>query len=264
MWRELGLRDALAGHDAYVTTAGNIGKPGCSIPTCGLEWITTRQPIVLDDWPAVAWRGEPDGPITTVASWRGALPAGGLSGHDVRPPRPRIPAVCRAAASDARTLRGCSRHPSGRRERRPAAVGVRMVAGGSAPGRRRSLALSRLHPPIDRGIDDLEGDARADAQRPLRATAAAAIWRAAGLSWRRTPGSPICCRGDAGLLTFTTVEEAAEAAQAIERDYARHSARGPAAGRGLLRLVGSTDIADTPTAAALNRTTSCRAGDTRN
>src|SRR6266566_2343978 len=27
MWRELALRDALAGHDAYVTMAENIGKP---------------------------------------------------------------------------------------------------------------------------------------------------------------------------------------------------------------------------------------------
>ena len=39
MWRELGLADVFAGHDAYVTIGENIGRPGCEIPTCGLEWI---------------------------------------------------------------------------------------------------------------------------------------------------------------------------------------------------------------------------------
>jgi hypothetical protein len=72
MWQALGLHDTFGGHDAYVTIAENIGKPFCSIPTCGLDWITTRPPIVLDEWPAVtpvdsAWR-----PITSVVSWRGA------------------------------------------------------------------------------------------------------------------------------------------------------------------------------------------------
>src|SRR5205807_971307 len=50
MWKALGLADPFAGHDAFVTIAENIGKPTCSIPTCGLEWLTTRQPIVLEEW----------------------------------------------------------------------------------------------------------------------------------------------------------------------------------------------------------------------
>jgi hypothetical protein len=67
MWRELGLHDLFQGHDAYVTVGENIGEPGCKIPTCGLDWITTPQPVVLDLWPS-----KPGGDrFTSVGSWRG-------------------------------------------------------------------------------------------------------------------------------------------------------------------------------------------------
>jgi hypothetical protein len=71
MWHALGLRDMFGRHDAYVTIAENMGQPSCGVPTCGLDWITTRQPVVLDEWPAA---GNDAGarPITSVVSWRGA------------------------------------------------------------------------------------------------------------------------------------------------------------------------------------------------
>jgi hypothetical protein len=78
MWHDLGLHDVFHGHDDYVTIGENIGRPGCSIPTCGLKWITTPQPIVLDYWPA-GRIGNPSYPaagsggdgFTSIASWRG-------------------------------------------------------------------------------------------------------------------------------------------------------------------------------------------------
>lgn len=51
MWRALGQRDVLAGHDRFATLARRIGQPDCTIPTCGLDWITLPQPVVLDHWP---------------------------------------------------------------------------------------------------------------------------------------------------------------------------------------------------------------------
>jgi hypothetical protein len=69
MWRSLGLHDPFAGHDAFVTVGQNIGQPGCTIPDCGLSWIPTFPPVVLDLWPASA--GD-SGCFTSVASWRGA------------------------------------------------------------------------------------------------------------------------------------------------------------------------------------------------
>ncbi len=69
MWRELGLADVLAGHDAFVTVAQRMGKPDCTIPTCGVSWITTLPPVVLDLWPVAPPR--PEGSFTTIATWRG-------------------------------------------------------------------------------------------------------------------------------------------------------------------------------------------------
>jgi hypothetical protein len=68
MWRALGLHDSFRGHDAYVTVGESVGRPECVIPTGGLDWITTPQPIVLDEWPAQDGYGRA---LTSVGSWRG-------------------------------------------------------------------------------------------------------------------------------------------------------------------------------------------------
>lgn len=69
MWRELGLADVFAGHDDFVTIGENIGRPGCTIPTCGHSWITMRQPVVLQQWPQADT--DPQAALTSVVSWRG-------------------------------------------------------------------------------------------------------------------------------------------------------------------------------------------------
>jgi len=69
MWSALGLHDAFEGHDAHVTIGERIGRPDCTIPTCGIDWITTPQPVVLDAWPV---RLGAAARFTSVASWRGA------------------------------------------------------------------------------------------------------------------------------------------------------------------------------------------------
>jgi hypothetical protein len=69
MWHALGLADSFQGHDDHVTIGENIGRPGCEIPTCGLNWMTTPQPVVLDHWrPNDKSASES---FTSVASWRG-------------------------------------------------------------------------------------------------------------------------------------------------------------------------------------------------
>src|SRR5262249_3192193 len=59
----------LAGHSHLVTIGQRIGHADCAVPTCGLRWLTTPQPIVLAHWP-VAERIKYDG-LTTVGNWRG-------------------------------------------------------------------------------------------------------------------------------------------------------------------------------------------------
>jgi hypothetical protein len=68
MWSELGLDDPFRHHNAFVTVGENVGSSGCTIPTCGLKWITTPQPVVLALWPGQPPRGKA---FTSVATWRG-------------------------------------------------------------------------------------------------------------------------------------------------------------------------------------------------
>jgi hypothetical protein len=69
IWWELGLADLFTGHDVYVTIAENIGRDGCTIPTCGIAWLTTRQPVFLDEW--LPNGATPGGAFTSVGAWRG-------------------------------------------------------------------------------------------------------------------------------------------------------------------------------------------------
>jgi hypothetical protein len=68
MWHALGLHDAYAGYDAFVTLGLNVGRPDCRIPTCGQTWIPTLHPIVLEHWPVTERQGAR---FTSIGAWRG-------------------------------------------------------------------------------------------------------------------------------------------------------------------------------------------------
>jgi hypothetical protein len=70
LWRDLGLADVLAGHDAYVTVGLNLGAQECTLPTCGIDWVPTVPPVALDRWP-VREVQRPDHVFTSVCTWRG-------------------------------------------------------------------------------------------------------------------------------------------------------------------------------------------------
>jgi hypothetical protein len=59
--------DLIRRHDVFFTLGEHVGQPDCLVPTCGMTWHPTRQPIVLADWPV---RAAPDAPFTTVMSWQ--------------------------------------------------------------------------------------------------------------------------------------------------------------------------------------------------
>ncbi|AGA28598.1 hypothetical protein [Singulisphaera acidiphila] len=71
IWKAEGLADIFQGHDDFVTIGENIGRPECVIPTCGLHWLTTPQPVVLEQWPS--HEDEPGRCWSSVMSWRGAF-----------------------------------------------------------------------------------------------------------------------------------------------------------------------------------------------
>ena len=70
IWQELGLHQTFEGHDRYVTIGERIGAADCRVPTCGIDWVTTKPPVELSEWPVPPERGSA---VTTVASWRGAF-----------------------------------------------------------------------------------------------------------------------------------------------------------------------------------------------
>lgn len=56
-------------HTHFVTVGLNLGQPDCPVPTCGLNWITTVQPVVLSHWhnaDTIQYDA-----LTTIANWRG-------------------------------------------------------------------------------------------------------------------------------------------------------------------------------------------------
>lgn len=59
----------LAGHTHFATVGLAVGQADCRVPTCGVDWITTLPPVVLEQWP-VAQTITYDA-LTTVANWRG-------------------------------------------------------------------------------------------------------------------------------------------------------------------------------------------------
>jgi hypothetical protein len=69
LWHELNVSDMrFRDHTHFVTIGLAIGRADCLVPTCGLPWITSPQPVVLSHWP-VASRITLDA-FTTVGHWR--------------------------------------------------------------------------------------------------------------------------------------------------------------------------------------------------
>ncbi|MCU1380043.1 MAG: hypothetical protein JWN29_3026 [Acidimicrobiales bacterium] len=70
MWQAYeGVDMRLAGHTHAATVGLQVGRPNCVVPTLGLEWIHTRPPVVLDEWPVAPPAAE--AAWTTIANWRG-------------------------------------------------------------------------------------------------------------------------------------------------------------------------------------------------
>lgn len=62
-----GLGGPFSGYHARFTFGENVHQPGCEMPTAGQSWLATRQPVVLDLWPAE--NGAEAGAFTTVMNW---------------------------------------------------------------------------------------------------------------------------------------------------------------------------------------------------
>ncbi len=59
--------ETMAKHNRYFSFGINLTRGASSVPSDGIEWLPTTQPVVLDQWPAMP--GRPSAAITTVMQW---------------------------------------------------------------------------------------------------------------------------------------------------------------------------------------------------
>jgi hypothetical protein len=221
MWHELGLADVFAGHDAHVTIGERIGEPDCAIPTCGLDWITTPQPVVLSQWRLTE---PPPAPIrfTSVASWRGVYGPVDLDGHRYglrvhefrrfselpRLTDARLEVALHIAPEDHADLRHL--RDAGWTIADPALVGA------TPESYRRYVQGSSAELMVAKGmyVDSRSGWL---SERSLcyLASGRPVLAQATGAEELYPTGS--------GLLTFATIEEAAAGVEAITADYPSHA-----------------------------------------
>ncbi|HET9198647.1 MAG TPA: hypothetical protein VFN92_10385 [Solirubrobacterales bacterium] len=218
MWQELGLHRSFGDHDAYATVGLRVGLEGSAVPTCGVEWVRTPQPVVLGEWPATG-----DGrAYTSVATWRGPFAPIELEGerYGLRAHQMRAFAALPAAtgvemelaldidpadAADAELLRE---------------GGWRLVP----PERAASTADYRSYVQNSRAevgvAKDMyvrsRGGWLSDRSLCYLASGKPAIVQATGFEREVETG--------AGLLCFADFEEAKAAVAEVEGNYERHSA----------------------------------------
>jgi hypothetical protein len=218
MWRELGLADRFAGHDEYATIAQNLDDPACLVPTCGLDWITTSQPVVLDEWP-VAPGGKG---FTTVATWRSPYGTLNYEGktygsrvHEFRKfiELPRLVDADFELALDI--------HPD---ETRDLSLleesGWRLVDPSTVAGNPWNYCSYIQHSKAEFCVaQNMYVETRSgwlsDRSLCYLASGKPVLAQETGFSRNYPTGE--------GLLAFTTLEEAAAGVEEIERNYERHS-----------------------------------------
>lgn len=220
MWRDLGLHDAFEGHDSFVTVGRNIGRPDCAIPTCGLKWIAMPQPVVLDHWPVQP--PQPDAAFTSIGAWRG--PNGpiefrghryGLRVHEFRKflelpsrcPGTQLEMAFEIHPGDANDIQALGEH--GWNLANPQEVA------GSPAGYRSYIARSKAEFMVPKQMYvDTNSGLLSDRSVYYLASGRPVLARDTGIKDLYPTGE--------GLLTFTTLDEAAAGVEEINGNYVRH------------------------------------------
>jgi len=219
LWHAAGVQMRFAGHTHFATVGQAVGQEGCAIPSCGIDWIPTLPPVVLDRWPLADVIGQDA--LTTVGNWRsyGSIEHGGLfygqKAHSLRnlielPVRTEERLVLALAIDPAEQadLAELARHkwelvdPT-RVARTPAAYAAFIRASKAEFGLAKSgYVVSRSGWFSDRSACYLASG------RPVVA---------------QDTGFATFIGAGEGLLPFSTVEDAVVAIEDLRRNYRRHA-----------------------------------------
>jgi hypothetical protein len=219
-WHAAGNAGArLAGHDFHFTIGENIGSPDCVIPTGEIHWRHTRAPVGLTDWPVCPPKALDR--FTTIASWRGAFgPVAyggktyGLKCHEFRKFF-TLPSLVKQNFEVALQI-----HPADQKDLAALlAHGWKIIEPGSVASSpddfRRYVQTSGAEFSPAQGIYvDTNSGWFSDRTARYLASGRPALVQETGFSRHIRTGE--------GLLSFRTLEEAAEGAARIAGDYERH------------------------------------------
>ncbi|MDX2165659.1 MAG: glycosyltransferase family 1 protein [Deltaproteobacteria bacterium] len=230
--------DLIHQHDRFLTYAEHLGAPDCRVPLCGLDWKTTRQPVVLE-----RWIPHPDPPPLARGRETGSAQARGRGASSTRAAYTTV--MSWKVESAAPVIDGISYGGKDVEFRRfldlPQRVEVplELALGGKAP-----LAELQAHGwrVVDAYARSTTMDAYQDYLYASRGewSVAKQVYVALRSGWFSTrsavylaAGRPVVVQDTGwsahyptgeGLFAFDTVEQAAAGLEAVERDYPRHCA----------------------------------------
>ncbi|MBI4640451.1 MAG: glycosyltransferase family 1 protein [Candidatus Tectomicrobia bacterium] len=212
------LIDHMRLHDFFFSFGENIGKPGCSVPSDLFEWRPTRQPIMLSSWPH--YRGQSRDLLTTVMSWQPAEEGPVVRGISYGGKHMEFEKFLDLPERTSQRLElaiGGGKPPLNLLREK----GWRVVNGYTHSS---DLWKYRHYILTSKGEFSVAKNAYV-ATRSGWFSCRSACYLAAGkpVIVQETGFSDILPTGY-GILAFSTPEEAIEGIEAVNRDYARHSA----------------------------------------
>jgi len=220
LWQDLGLARPFDGHDAYATVGLGLGTPGCAIPTLGLAWIPTLPPVVLDRFRAADPR--PAGAFTSICTWRGPFAPiehrgrrYGLRAHQLRRFLD-LPARTTARFELALEIDPADAADRARLERAGWVLRDPLSAAGDPSAYRRFIRGSAGEIGIAKGLYvETRSGWFSDRSACYLASGRPVVAQETGWSARIPSGE--------GLLSFTDLDEAAAAVEAVRSDPGRHA-----------------------------------------
>jgi len=229
MFCQIGLLDGsnplyagrLRDHDSHFTFGLSVSQKGCPVPTDGITWRPTVQPIALDQWPVTA--SPTQAPWTTVMNWASYQPK-----------------VWEGKTYGQKSLEFIKFQALPSKTRAPLRLAMGMGVDGQRPAEKlRALGWDLVEPqevvPDHQTYRGFINGSRGEWSIAKHGYVAAKTgWFSCRTACYLAAGKPAVVQetgwsthipSDKGVLPFSTIEEAVDALSKIERDYSTHSKR---------------------------------------
>ena len=229
MFCQVGLLDGsnpqyagrLRDHDSHFTFGLSVGQKGCLVPTDGITWRPTVQPIALDQWPVTACPAQ--SPWTTVMNWASYQPK-----------------IWEGKSYGQKNLEFTKFQMLPAKTRVPLRLAMGMGVDGQRPAQQlRGLGWDLVEPqevvPDHQTYRAFLNGSRGEWSIAKHGYVAAKTgWFSCRTACYLAAGKPAVVQetgwsqhipSDKGVLPFTTIEEAVEALSQVEHDYSAHCKR---------------------------------------